>query len=546
MRNAKLINARPNPKSAELINARPDPESAESAESESRLRQLEQVIELSDESVVVKDLDGIVTLWNRAATALYGFSAAEAIGRPLRELHAADLSDAQYAALLSRIRAGKPTASTEERRTKSGETVRVTNNRAPLLDAQGYLTGEITIARDVTALHRSQEALRRAQASLEAKVKSIHEANRSLKGEMRSRRATEAAMRAANVTLESTVRKLESFNRDDAALSRMAELLQSSTQREEAYAVVRETSAKLFPGAVGRLYIHRESRDALEHVAAWGAQPGAEHGLAPDECWALRLGRPHFVSGAGAIGCRHAQGGAPSYVCMPLQGEGQILGLLHIALEIDAETARPAQGTERRLRVLADRIGPALANLKLRDALRVLALHDALTGLYNRRYMDDALKRELRRAERSGKPVALIMIDIDHFKRFNDTFGHDAGDYVLTMVAKIITKNVRPSDFACRYGGEELAVLLPESGAECAVDRAEKLRLAIRQLDLTHRGQTLPAPTASFGVAEHPQHGANAADLIKAADRALYRAKEAGRDRVCATDTAVTGPGNVQ
>ena len=228
------------------------------------------------------------------------------------------------------------------------------------------------------------------------------------------------------MTLESTVRQLRSFNRDDEVLSRMAELLQSCTQRD-GITVVRETARQLFPEVAGTLHIYRESRDVLEHVATWGREQTPEPVLAPDDCWALRLGRPHFVHSQGAIRCRHAYDGTSCYVCMPVQGEGHVLGLLHLALDIGIETARPAEMTERRLRSLVDRLGPALANLKLRDSLRVLALHDALTGLYNRRYMEDALQRELHRAGRSRKPIALIMIDIDHFKAINDTFGHDAG-----------------------------------------------------------------------------------------------------------------------
>lgn len=219
---------------------------------------------------------------------------------------------------------------------------------------------------------------------------------------------------------------------------------------------------------------------------------------------------------------------------MPIQGQGQVLGLLHLALDVDSRTERPKEAVERRLRALTDRVGPALANLKLRDALRMLALRDGLTGLYNRRYMEDALNRELHRSERSGKPISIIMIDIDHFKRFNDTFGHDAGDFVLSSVARSITQHIRLSDLACRYGGEELAVLLVDASLESALDRAEALRVAIRETNLTHRGQSIPAPTASFGVATFPQHGTNVADFVKAADSALYAAKRDGRDRVCA------------
>jgi diguanylate cyclase (GGDEF)-like protein len=171
-----------------------------------------------------------------------------------------------------------------------------------------------------------------------------------------------------------------------------------------------------------------------------------------------------------------------------------------------------------------------------------MALRDGLTGLYNRRYLEDALNRELHRAERGGKPVSVVMIDIDHFKHFNNKFGHDAGDFVLSALARAITKSTRPSDIACRYGGEELAVVLSETNLECARARVEQMRLAIRDTNLTHLGQTLPAPTASFGVAVYPMNGTKAADLLKAADQALYHAKQEGRDRVCvAAEAAAAG-----
>jgi len=507
---------------------------AENGGAEARSRELEQVLEQTGEAVIVKDMNAVVTYWNREASSLYGFTAQEAIGQPLRKLHAASLSEAEYTKILDRIRAGKPTSASTERRKKNGEVVRVSLKTTPLFDAQRKLIGEITVARDVTTLHHSEEALRAAQATLEARLAAIREANRNLTREMAARRKADAAMRRNNQALAATVRQLEAFHRDGEVLSRMAELLQSCSQRDEAYAIVRETAAQLFADSTGSLFVYRESRDVLEHAAAWGNGRTPDATLSPDECWALRLGSPHFAPRKGTIRCRHAHESTPSYVCMPVQGQGQILGLLHIALEVSPRSMRPARDVEQRLRAMTDRVGPALANLKLRDALRVLALHDSLTGLYNRRYLEDALKRELHRSTRSGKPVAMIMIDIDHFKRFNDTYGHDAGDFVLGMIAKSITKNIRPSDLACRYGGEELAVVLVEANIECAMERADKLRLAVRETNLTHRGQVLPAPTASFGVAVYPRHGANLEEFMKAADTALYRAKQEGRDRVCA------------
>ena len=500
---------------------------------------LEQVLERTGEAVIIKDLNAVVTFWNREAEVLYGFSAEEAVGQPLRKLHAADLSEADYAAILERIRAGIPTSKTTDRCTKSGDIVRVALKTAPLLDADGNMVGEITVVRDVTALHRTEEALRGAQTALEARMAAIRDANRSLTREMAARRKTDAAMCRNNQALAATIRQLESFHRDGEVLSHMAELLQSCTARTEAYSIVRETAARLFPDSPGSLFIYRESRDVLEHATSWGGGRAAHATLAPDECWALRLGSAHFVPQKGAVRCGHASQDAASYVCIPVQGQGQILGLLHIAVDIKPSTMRPAPDTERRLRAMTDRVGPALANLKLRDALREMALRDGLTGLYNRRYLEDALNRELHRAERSGKPVSVVMVDIDHFKRFNDKFGHDAGDFVLSAIARVISKVIRPSDIACRYGGEELAIVLPEADLECARARVEQLRLAIRNSNLTHLGQILPSPTASFGLAVYPTNGTKPAELLKAADQALYRAKQDGRDRVCVAGEAL-------
>jgi len=496
-------------------------------------REFAQVLEQCGNAVIVKDLNAVVTFWNREATALYGFSAEEAIGKPLRKLHAAELSEADYERLLARVRSGRPTSSVSERHRKDGKAIRVSLKTTPLLDGDGALIGEITIATDITALHEKEQALHAAQQTIQARLKAIREANRSLARQNTARRKAEAALRRNNLELKGTIRQLESFHRDGETLSHMAELLQSCTQRSEAYEIVRETGSLLFPESPGSLFIFRESRDVLEHVASWGTGLAPEVTLAPDECWALRLGGPHFVPIAGTIRCGHAHAGTKSYVCMPVHGQGQILGLIHIAVEVDARSRRPARDTEQRLRALTDRVGPALANLNLRDSLRELALRDGLTGLYNRRYMEDALDREIHRAERSGKPVAVVMIDIDHFKHFNDKFGHDAGDFVLSALARAVMKNIRPSDMACRYGGEELAIVLPESNLKSACERAEQMRLAIRDTNLTHLGQTLPAPTASFGVAVYPANGVRPADLLKAADEALYRAKHEGRDRVC-------------
>jgi diguanylate cyclase (GGDEF)-like protein len=186
---------------------------------------------------------------------------------------------------------------------------------------------------------------------------------------------------------------------------------------------------------------------------------------------------------------------------------------------------------------VADRIGLALANIRLHETLQGLSTHDPLTELYNRRYMEESLERELLRSQRSGAPVGVIMLDIDHFKAFNDRFGHKAGDGLLRSLGRLLRQSIRASDIACRYGGEEFLVILPDSTAETALQRAERLRSEVRDLNVRHGAEVQEAVTASFGVAVFPQDGPSVEAIIRAADMALYRAKQEGRDRVIAAGT---------
>jgi len=168
---------------------------------------------------------------------------------------------------------------------------------------------------------------------------------------------------------------------------------------------------------------------------------------------------------------------------------------------------------------------------KLQEQLRQQALHDPLTGLYNRRYLDEAIERELIRAARNKQPVGIVMCDLDHFKRVNDTHGHLAGDEVLRMFAELLKKHARGSDIVCRFGGEEFVMFLPDMSPAVACQRAGQLRTELAAKRITH-GTSVIQMTASFGVAAFPEHGKTMDGLISAVDAAMYQAKEAGRDRV--------------
>jgi diguanylate cyclase (GGDEF)-like protein len=181
---------------------------------------------------------------------------------------------------------------------------------------------------------------------------------------------------------------------------------------------------------------------------------------------------------------------------------------------------------------VAEQFALALANVRLRETLRGQSIRDPLTGLFNRRYMEETLERELRRAERERRPLSLILLDIDRFKDFNDSFGHEAGDAVLASLGALLRNASRAGDVACRYGGEEFVLILPEATLPDARRRAEEIREGIRGLRVTHGGRLLEGVRCSMGVAAYPEHGEVGGALLRATDAALYRAKREGRDQV--------------
>jgi diguanylate cyclase (GGDEF)-like protein len=210
-------------------------------------------------------------------------------------------------------------------------------------------------------------------------------------------------------------------------------------------------------------------------------------------------------------------------------------------LRLKAQGAIPLGGFEQLqvlVRMIRDHLSLALANIRLRETLQHQAIHDPLTDLFNRRYLEETLGREILRAQRKEVALVVMMLDLDHFKKFNDTCGHEAGDHLLQLLADFLKSNIRGGDIACRYGGEEFVLILPETSLEVALLRAEEVRRGVSRLKLSYQGQTLRNITISLGVATFPKHGTNTDDLLKAADKALYRAKAAGRNRVMVANSS--------
>lgn len=341
---------------------------------------------------------------------------------------------------------------------------------------------------------------------------------------------------------------LERRNREISLLAETSSSLQSCVSADEAYQVVAHAGQELFPGVTGGLFVYSASRNDLELQASWGALDldQKERIFRPDDCWALRRGREYRIADAGTgLPCAHVPStGSGGYLCVPMIAQGEVLGVVH--LRQNQPVAEAAGGApplqERLLTAFTEHVSLALINLQLRETLRNQSIRDPLTGLFNRRYMEESLALEVQRAARRHGTLGVVMLDLDHFKRFNDTNGHDAGDQVLRELGALLHQRTRGGDIACRYGGEEFTLILPDMPLEQVCTRIEEIRLACKQLDLRHRRQSLGTLTISAGVAMFPAHGTNSETLLRTADLALYRAKAGGRDRVVTADEPGTGP----
>jgi diguanylate cyclase (GGDEF)-like protein/PAS domain S-box-containing protein len=333
---------------------------------------------------------------------------------------------------------------------------------------------------------------------------------------------------------------LEVSNRRLSLLGEMTSMLQSVLRVEEAAAIVSGYLTRVKMGAGGALYLYRESRNSLDPLARWGDMKLAERVL-PDECWALRRGQPmRTPSDQPELRCKHVRHmeGESEHLCLPMMAEGGALGLLHVVFTGEPSAAREEDALFA-LR-LSEQLGLALANIRLREQLRLQAMQDSLTGLFNRRFLEASLKREFARGEREKNCVAVAMLDLDHFKRYNDVHGHEAGDAVLREFGKLLMQNCRAVDLPCRFGGEEFVVVLPGATRGSVAVWAERILERVRALRVVDEGVALPALTISIGIAFYPEHGRETVDVIHAADEALYAAKGAGRDR-CVFSAEVPG-----
>ncbi|MDQ5985189.1 MAG: hypothetical protein CSYNP_00894 [Syntrophus sp. SKADARSKE-3] len=326
------------------------------------------------------------------------------------------------------------------------------------------------------------------------------------------------------------VYELELHNQRLNFLHQMGSALQACHNDEEAYTVIRHFGPLLFPKTRGVLYELDKTQAVLKSTAGWGKDIHIGQTFSTDMCCAFKTGRMHSApQDTQKCSCPVKENCDVPFICAPMSVTEEQRGIFHLTMP---ESREYAEGTIELALVVTEYIALSLANLRLRERLRTQAIRDPLTGLFNRRYMEESLEQEFYRSDRKLHPVSIIMLDIDHFKMVNDQYGHDAGDALLKNIGNIVQNLVRKGDIACRFGGEEFIIILPETPLDVTVKRAEYFRSELKCDAFLYDGRKIGPITVSMGVATYPDHGRSVETIIRMADEALYRAKENGRDRV--------------
>jgi diguanylate cyclase (GGDEF)-like protein len=328
--------------------------------------------------------------------------------------------------------------------------------------------------------------------------------------------------------LDDMVEKMDVVRRQEVDQAEFVETLQVTVSEEEAHELVQRHLQRSLSGSEVVVLASNNSENRLEAATAMASGsalatrlPGAE----PRTCLALRFGRTHREDPARTplLSCQLCDRGSRS-TCEPLLVGGQVIGSVLVVHD------RALTGDEEvRIRNSVAQAAPVLGNLRNLALAEFRANNDSLTGLPNKRATDDTLKRMVAQANRSVMPLTAAMLDLDHFKQINDRFGHAKGDEVLAAVGATLRSCIRASDFAGRFGGEELLVLFPDTHASDVVAVTERIRSAVASIKIPEVERAI---TVSIGVAELIEHGGDAPGLLRYADRALYTAKSMGRNRV--------------
>lgn len=315
-------------------------------------------------------------------------------------------------------------------------------------------------------------------------------------------------------------------------LDQLIDSLQACFSTAEAYSTIAPLMQQIFPDEAGAIYVVTPSKTLLKAIAIWGTEPMTSDPIfTPHECLALRRKKPHLVEDTHyGLLCQHIRPDslAIESCCIPMTVHGEPLGVLYVSSHHRGRISE----TEQLANSVAKQIGLALANLRLRETLNNQSFRDPLTKLYNRRYLEESLEREIRCCDHHSQPLGVILFKIDHFEDFSRTFGHGLGDVLLREIGLLLPNQIRAADIACRYGSDQFLLLLAAASLQDTQEQAERLQQAVQQLNIKYKNQIIDSLSISCGIASFPQHGMTGKGLIQAANAALRCAKEQGSNSI--------------
>jgi diguanylate cyclase (GGDEF)-like protein/PAS domain S-box-containing protein len=462
------------------------------------------MMDSTTEYIYFKDSECRFQLVNRSWAAQFKLGdPSEAVGKTDFDFFSEEHARQSFQDEKQILAGGRPLIGNEEKEIwPDGHETWISSSKFPMRDREARIIGTFGISRDIT-----------------------------------ERKNLENTIQMANEKLAVMVNWLEGRNREISVLSEMGNSLDACRSPEEAYPIISSQMDRLIPVDTGKLYSFRKDHRMLECVASWGSDPGPADSFTPGECRGIQSGRVYSMASTiqADSGCRHIMrvpGENLIYLCAPLLSRGEMIGVLHLRGK-RKEGVETLPDLKQQLAVMAaDHIALALANLNLQETLRVQSIRDALTGLFNRRYLEESLLLEIADTRNRGATLGVIMLDVDRLKQINDTHGHEAGDAVLQTMGQWLHTNIRTGDISCRYGGDEFVLILPDATLDATTQRANQICEGIRKLAFHYQAQSLGAMSVSIGVAAFPQHGTTRDSLLAAVDAALYKAKDQGRGRV--------------